>query len=1011
MGEEYTYYAFISYSHHDEKWAKWLHRKLEHYRLPAVIRKQSGKSLPERIAPVFLDTDDLGVGKLDEKLYQELENSRYLIVICSPNSAVPNLQGIHYVNLEVEYFSSLGRDDQIIPIIIDGSPNDPEQCCFCPKLKKLGLIGLDATKFPRKRVLNDVIAKILGLRPDALWQREKRRIRRNNTIGALLAFLLVSILSLTGIWAYRYYIPYERYYECIGLKNLEPYGINPIEREFVRKRPFSWRLTYHKGRLLKAQYVNSRNLVRSFDNSIGEIRIAGRSIETGFPQSIHFVDFYGTTRYHAVIEKISERSFWMKYQDVFGRAIRLPPGYLGIFDKTSLGRSRGNIIPHMDEGDRINETGNKPTVCRIVLDENGFIENMVFFDGNHNPSDWNGLVEISMKRTGDRILEKIMLKNDVGRKKEIQNSYVYENHQLKNCLLEPIGEFSQQIIAGDDDLNSHGAVLKNIQYDLYGNLVSFEARSGNKNLSRQMKYFYDKDGFLTHCVISHDEKTEDFHFNMFGDLTKTETRYKAKSLTARTEQTAIEYFPNHTPKTVHIKGNIPFVAPDGSWILNMSVTMDSHGNIRFRVLDNGVTPKLEHEYRYNQENLLEKATVSPEPILFPTGEGAQLADCFEIKYTRSGRVEEVIYRIGNETVREDKIFYYVVNDIDTKRICRIKRPGQPELFIHVDLDARGRVVSKKYCLDFSGEKRSDYQGRGVSELKTEYVGDSKLISRQIFYGIDPGKIAVDKQRGYAITEYGYDPYGNLSLIRCFDADHKPAPMPEWSGAYAVKFENEPCSGGRQLQQVFLQQDGKTPMLRNGYYGWRFIYEVINGQSRTKSFCSLKKEEHLKEKGVPDEFIDLLYNERGECYGSYIFPSITRLKSYIRVTEVKPHSLVAQQGIKAGDFIIAAQGFDDRTDCNLSANEKRGLIRAAISGEENSSSPGYREMHPAGHISLNVKIRAAFLISRLKHVCSGMQSFFTGSNSERSKSARHGVGKKTKPAPGKTGNEEQCFEKD
>ena len=90
MNEEYTYYAFISYSHKDEKWAKWLQQKLEHYRLPTVIRKESGKVLPKRIAPVFLDATDLTVGKLNDNLHRELENSRFLIVTCSPNSAKPN---------------------------------------------------------------------------------------------------------------------------------------------------------------------------------------------------------------------------------------------------------------------------------------------------------------------------------------------------------------------------------------------------------------------------------------------------------------------------------------------------------------------------------------------------------------------------------------------------------------------------------------------------------------------------------------------------------------------------------------------------------------------------------------------------------------------------------------------------------------------------------------------------------------------------------------------------------
>lgn len=43
--ERFEYYAFVSYSHQDEKRAKWLHRKLEMYRLPNSLRKEAGSSL------------------------------------------------------------------------------------------------------------------------------------------------------------------------------------------------------------------------------------------------------------------------------------------------------------------------------------------------------------------------------------------------------------------------------------------------------------------------------------------------------------------------------------------------------------------------------------------------------------------------------------------------------------------------------------------------------------------------------------------------------------------------------------------------------------------------------------------------------------------------------------------------------------------------------------------------------------------------------------------------------
>lgn len=36
----YKYVAFISYKSEDEKWAKWLQRRIENYRLPATIQRK-----------------------------------------------------------------------------------------------------------------------------------------------------------------------------------------------------------------------------------------------------------------------------------------------------------------------------------------------------------------------------------------------------------------------------------------------------------------------------------------------------------------------------------------------------------------------------------------------------------------------------------------------------------------------------------------------------------------------------------------------------------------------------------------------------------------------------------------------------------------------------------------------------------------------------------------------------------------------------------------------------------
>ena len=55
---DYHYWAFISYSHADEKWANWLHKALETYGVPKVLVGKPSKHgpVPKRAFPVFRDS-------------------------------------------------------------------------------------------------------------------------------------------------------------------------------------------------------------------------------------------------------------------------------------------------------------------------------------------------------------------------------------------------------------------------------------------------------------------------------------------------------------------------------------------------------------------------------------------------------------------------------------------------------------------------------------------------------------------------------------------------------------------------------------------------------------------------------------------------------------------------------------------------------------------------------------------------------------------------------------------
>jgi len=72
-----------------------------------------------RLSPVFRDRTDLpSATDLGVHIREALNDSASLLVICSPGASASR-----WVNEEIRYFRSLGRDDRIFCLIVDGEPN------------------------------------------------------------------------------------------------------------------------------------------------------------------------------------------------------------------------------------------------------------------------------------------------------------------------------------------------------------------------------------------------------------------------------------------------------------------------------------------------------------------------------------------------------------------------------------------------------------------------------------------------------------------------------------------------------------------------------------------------------------------------------------------------------------------------------------------------------------------------------------------------------------------------
>ena len=208
--EKFRYKAFISYSHRDQKWAKWLQSSLEGYRVPKRLVGTEGAygAIPSRLAPVFRDREDLSTASdLSAKVKEALDSSEALIAVCSPTAARSE-----WVSEEISYFRRLGREDRIFALIVDGDPqaSDPGQQCFSPALTanadgtEREPLAADARKWADGKLLAKLklIAGILGIGLDDLRRRDMQRRQRlwmMSMGGTMTIAVVMAVLALVAI--------------------------------------------------------------------------------------------------------------------------------------------------------------------------------------------------------------------------------------------------------------------------------------------------------------------------------------------------------------------------------------------------------------------------------------------------------------------------------------------------------------------------------------------------------------------------------------------------------------------------------------------------------------------------------------------------------------------------------------------------------------------------------------------------------------------------------------------
>ena len=197
----------ISYKSEDAKYAKRLKRDLQSYRLPTRLRKQY-RLASSHCSPVFLDKTNLTPGLLDEGLRREVQESRFLIVICSRHAHDRS----RHLDDELKFFLEGGGDrSHILPFIVDESDNAVEEC-FPKALQELcrtqDIVGANIHDDGWRTAVIKLIASMLGIKRVELEAEDRKRtLVKRVTAAALMTSMLV-----VGMLCWNYFRPTLKYY-------------------------------------------------------------------------------------------------------------------------------------------------------------------------------------------------------------------------------------------------------------------------------------------------------------------------------------------------------------------------------------------------------------------------------------------------------------------------------------------------------------------------------------------------------------------------------------------------------------------------------------------------------------------------------------------------------------------------------------------------------------------------------------------------------------------------------
>lgn len=814
MERHYTNYAFISYKREDERWAKWIQRKLENYRLPSIIRKQHIQ-LPQYIRPVFRDSTDLSGGILADRLNEELMRSKFLIVVCSPQATQSE-----WINKEVQSFIDDGRLGNIIPFIVDGEPHssDPMRECFPKSLLDVPveqeLLGINVGEVGKNRAFVRLVAMMLGVQFDLLWQRHKRRaaVRRTWIIVACLLLCAACIAAFDFFRTKTEY--YADYVVCRGM----PVGVLPLKKNEVGRYYSYYRFESSQRKLNRVVHCNFTGKIIDHSNTAMTDRYAIQEI--GYENGV----FNSVTMRNALNIPVYKEVYNPPYYDKVdlkniytGDASNFQGSYTSISSLQQEKEKYFNLAELMSMG--------KAKIGRYVIeyDDEGYAIRKLFKryngDNSHVGKDNNGVCGFSYVRDElHRVTELYYLdeNGDVAadRNGVVGRKYGYDDN----------GIICSENFIGDDD----GLVLNELHY-AHSEIKADPARRLID------EYHYGIDG--TPCL------------NRYG-YHHAQIKFSADSLVVTffgvSDKAALYWDPVMGVGGYHMIAHL--LDKEGCVKSTQYFGVDS--------VPVFVQPGYNKVVYVNGKDGLPVRTIAYDTKGRKVNLSTYVCE-IESKYA-DGKIAEMIY-YDNRGKRVNSIFGYsrMVSSYENGKLVDRKYYdysdvpavsaeilGTHELQIEYDDGGNAVMVSMlsangdlamcsngfararmKYdesgnCVQYVLYDTDDEPVAGVNgvAMARNIYNEEGLLVRQSLYGAD-GVPAISSM-GYSIEEFGYDRYGMVVERRTYDADGNPVVNNYGWAKMKMEYKNN-----RLVAEATYDADGNPSIDKTaGCYKARYEYD-------------------------------------------------------------------------------------------------------------------------------------------------------------------------------------------